>query len=421
LHSAFAPRREGGSSVRRDFSWTLVGNVFYMACQWLMVIVTAKLGSPAMVGQFTLALAICSPVMLFAGMALRVVVANDVRGERTFASYLGLRVVTTTAAIAVTLAIVIAGDYSHTVTWVVVAITTAKAFESLSDIVWGELQRHEEMIVIARAMILKGGLSIVAFAGTLAACSSLPLATLAMALAWLVTLAAYDLRWGKRIAGTVRPTFARAELRPLALRALPLGVVVMLISLSTNVPRYFLSHHRGEYELGVFSAVANFMAIGMSVMGALGQVFAPRLARSYSGGDRAAFRRQARFLLGVATALGVTGFGIAALLGRPLLTLIYTHEYASAQSVLMPLMLAAFANYLLAVFGFMVNAAGLFRPQVPLQVLNVCAVAVACRIAVPTYGTIGAAWAIVVATAATLIPGVMLAIYTMHTVERRAS
>ena len=45
-------------SLRTNFSWMIVGNVVYAGCQWGMLSMMAKLGTPTMVGQFVLALAI---------------------------------------------------------------------------------------------------------------------------------------------------------------------------------------------------------------------------------------------------------------------------------------------------------------------------------------------------------------------------
>ncbi len=44
-------------SLRANFSWTFVGNVVYAGSQWGMLVVLAKLGTPEMVGQFSLGLA----------------------------------------------------------------------------------------------------------------------------------------------------------------------------------------------------------------------------------------------------------------------------------------------------------------------------------------------------------------------------
>ena len=45
-------------SMKANFSWTLAGNVAYAACQWAMLVVLAKLGTPEKVGQFVLGLAV---------------------------------------------------------------------------------------------------------------------------------------------------------------------------------------------------------------------------------------------------------------------------------------------------------------------------------------------------------------------------
>ena len=84
-------RRYPELSLRLNFAWTFVGNVVYAGCQWGMLVVLAKLGSPARVGEFALALAVTAPILMFTNLALRAVQATDSRQEYTFGDYLGLR------------------------------------------------------------------------------------------------------------------------------------------------------------------------------------------------------------------------------------------------------------------------------------------------------------------------------------------
>src|SRR5512143_2641504 len=64
-------------SLRRNFSWTLAGNIVYAGCQWGVLVILAKLGTPEMVGQFALGLAVTAPVIIFANLALRGVQVTD--------------------------------------------------------------------------------------------------------------------------------------------------------------------------------------------------------------------------------------------------------------------------------------------------------------------------------------------------------
>ena len=74
-------------TLRANFSWTLAGNVFYGACQWGMLSALAKLGNASIVGEFTLGLAISSPIFVFTNLQLRSVQATDTQLECRFADY----------------------------------------------------------------------------------------------------------------------------------------------------------------------------------------------------------------------------------------------------------------------------------------------------------------------------------------------
>ena len=89
----------GARSLRANFSWTFVGNVIYAACQWAMLVVLAKLGSPEIVGQFALGLAITAPVIMLTNLQLRAVQATDAKRAYSFGDYLGLRLAVTPLAL----------------------------------------------------------------------------------------------------------------------------------------------------------------------------------------------------------------------------------------------------------------------------------------------------------------------------------
>src|SRR5258708_34850765 len=64
-------------SLRRNFAWTLAGDVIYAACQWGMLVSIAKLRTPAMLGQFALGLAVAPPVVILTRLQLRALLATD--------------------------------------------------------------------------------------------------------------------------------------------------------------------------------------------------------------------------------------------------------------------------------------------------------------------------------------------------------
>src|ERR1035441_7561447 len=85
------PPPRPSASLRSSFAWTLAGNAFYAAAQWATLSLIAKLGGSQMLGQYALAVALTTPLVMFSHLNLRAVLATDVDGRRPFGDYVALR------------------------------------------------------------------------------------------------------------------------------------------------------------------------------------------------------------------------------------------------------------------------------------------------------------------------------------------
>ena len=405
-------------SLRKNFAWTLAGNVVYAGCQWGMLIVLAKLGSPEMVGQFALGLAVTGPVFMFANLQLRAVQATDARREYEFRDYIGLRLLTTALAFLVIAGIAGFCGYRRETALVILAIGTAKAVESVSDVIYGRLQQQQRMDRIARVQMVKGFISLVSWAAALYFTYSVACSAAALAVTWATCLIVCDFPNGAWVQGgrgeSYRPSWNGASVWRLAWLALPLGVSMLLISLSTNIPRYFIEYHLGERELGIFAALAYLMVAGHTVVVALGQSASPRLATLYVNQDLTAFRYLLLRLMGIAVLLGALGIFLSYAAGRQILTLLYTAEYAAHSNVLIWLMGAAAVIYIASFLGYSVTATRCFRVQVPLFVLVATSSAFLCRYMVPAHRLHGAAWAVLLAAVVQVIGSAGINAYALR-------
>jgi O-antigen/teichoic acid export membrane protein len=392
----------GARSLRANFSWTFVGNVIYAACQWAMLVVLAKLGSPEMVGQFALGLAITAPVILLTNLQLRAIQATDAKRAYAFGDYLGLRLAMMPLALLVIAAITVASGYGWQTSLAILTLGLAKVFESISDVFYGLMQQYERMDRIAQSMIVKGPLSLVALAAAVALTGNIVWGTTALAAAWALRLVTYDIpngaavlraAWAGDSAESMHPIWQWRRLARLAWLALPLGFVMMLGSLVTNIPRYFVERFQGTHELGIFAAMAYIVVAGTTVVDALGQAVSPRLARHYAAGEIGAFRALVGKVLGISALLGAAGVLLSLVAGRQVLTLLYRPEYADHLDVFIWIIVAAGLGYLAAVCGYAMTAARLFTIQVPIYLISVVAVTVGCALLVSDHGLLGAAWA----------------------------
>ncbi|MBI4874081.1 MAG: lipopolysaccharide biosynthesis protein [Acidobacteria bacterium] len=382
-------------SLAANFSWTLAGNLVFALCQWGLLVVLARLGNPEAVGRFTLAFAVTAPAFMFANLQLRAVQATDAKGLYGFGDYLGLRALTTAATVSVLVALAAARPWPRETALTMVAVIAAKAFESFSDVCYGWRQRNEQMDRIGVSLMLRGILSLGAFAAVFYVTRSVVWSAAALAGAWLTVLLACDARGVARELGRSHPDprlrLRWATLARLAWLALPLGVVMMIISLNSNLPRYAIVHFLGERNLGLFSALAYVTAGGGTIVDALGQAATPSLANAFADGDRRAFRRTLLRLMGVAGLLGAGGVALASIAGRPFLAVFYGSDYAARGDVFIWLMAASAAGYLASSLGYAVTATRYFVAQAPLFLAVTAATALGCWLLIPIHGLAGAA------------------------------
>jgi O-antigen/teichoic acid export membrane protein len=399
-------------SLRANFVWSLLGNVVYAACQWGILVVLAKFGSPVLVGEFALALAVTAPVMIFASLSLRNVQATDARGEYEFADYLSLRGVATALAMVVIAVLAVSGYPAH-LALVIVLIGLAKGIEFISDIALGFMQQREQMDRIALSMIVKGVLSLGGFAAAIITTGDLVIASAALAAVWALVLVGYDLRVAARMNGDslrrlLVPRWQTAVLWKLTLLALPGGIVMTLISFGGNVPRYFIEQQLGTRELGIFAALTYPIFAGSTVVAALGQSATPRLAQHYANGEYAEFQRLLGRLVLIGLGLGVAGLALIRVAGAFVLELLYQPEYAAYVTEFLWIGLASSLAFVASFLGYGMTAARYFRAQVPIFAAALLAIAAACALLVPRYGLVGAALATAVGTVVQAIGSVIV-------------
>jgi O-antigen/teichoic acid export membrane protein len=332
--------------------------------------------------------------MIFANMNLRAVLATDARREQTFGGYLGLRLISVVVALAVISITALALGYRGTPLRLILALGVAKAFEAVSDVVFGLLQQAEDLRRIALSMLCKGVLSIAAVGIVLPLTGSLLAATLALAVAWGGCLMLYDLRAAARLA-SVRPLFGLRPLASLARLACPLGFVMGLNSFTTSVPRYAIEASLGASALGHFAAIAYLFVAGNQPMLALGAAVTPRLARHFVSDGRA-YRALVRRTLAVAAGLGALGVVASVLAAGPFLVLVYGREYGPDAPVIVWLAAAAAVGFVASGLGSSVTAARRFGPQLWIAAMAIVGCLVAASVLVPRFGLRGAAGAVLV-------------------------
>src|ERR1700722_8046734 len=151
--------RDTGSisaALRDGFSWTLLSALANAACQWLVVVAIARLGTAALLGQYSLALAISGPVVMFARLNMRAVLATDAANSYKFQEYFSARLILSALGFFFVIVYGLAQAADVTTYLVLIGVALYKAVESLSDIIFGLHQRRKRFSAIGISTLVHG-------------------------------------------------------------------------------------------------------------------------------------------------------------------------------------------------------------------------------------------------------------------------
>ena len=396
-------------SLTVSFFWTLAGSVAYAGSQWAMIVLFAKLGNPAMVGQYSFAAAVAYPISLLANLQLRIVFINDREDRYPFRRMLGAKYLLLALAWMVLPCICLCIRASWHTTSLILVVGTAMLIDSLTDSYYAILQKCERMDRISRSQMLRSGVCLALSAAALYATRSAIWAVCGLLFGRFLVLFFFDtmpetFRIGYSTGtikdGLERVKLSRARFQPhwdlrtqwqMIWLAAPLGVVAVLGSFNLNIPRYVIEHYLGARELGIYSALSYLPYAALLFASALGYVTSARLGKLYYERDIHGFKTLLGRMVLIAAALGVAGFLLSAVAGREILRILYRPEYATHLDLLLWLVATAAVTCFATCVGVAMTAASQFRPQIPLfLVVSVVSITLSFLL-VPRLGLNGAA------------------------------
>lgn len=352
--------------------------------------VMAKLLSQEQVGHYVLALAITAPLVLFCSLQLRAVQVADAQNQYQFGDYFGARLTTNFVALLVGIGILLAllGRYSLDICGVIFIVLLNKIIEATSDISYGLFQKHERLDKAALSMIYRnvGGVILLSF--VLYFTRELLLGVLAVGLWWLSVLLFFDRNNVEKFARFV-PCFHINLLLCIMWLGLPLGVAKGIMTLSANIPRYFIQANLGFADLGLFAAMAYVVVGAIRFVDSLGYSAAARLAKNFISNRKSYVILLAKMVvIAIGMALAAVLFGV--FFGKQFLAFVYKQEYAQQPGIFVWLLVVAGLTMVNSMLNFGMIAAKRFKSQVPLNAFTCLVCLSTCYYFIPRYGMNGA-------------------------------
>lgn len=391
--------RSAPQSLRVNVSWAFIGFAIYAASQWATLAIVARTCGPDGLGQFALALATTAPVMLLAGLELRLVQSADSDQKFAFAEYLALRLLGIGVALSLIAAIGLFCGFNQVESSILIAVGFSKAVEATADVFYGQFQQRERMDLIARSMILRSIISLCVFGTVIYFTSSLTAGIYGQLIAWVVVLILFDVPSISQFlpstwSGVLRSRMTASHLWQLAILATPAGLRTMLLSFESNIPYYVLRYFSDERSIGVFAAMAYSLVIVQTFARSLNQPAVPRFSILFSRRDQAAFAKLLWQLCGMGLIIGLMGLAATLVIGKLFLTMAYGTEFADDSSILVILMSACAVRMITLPVAAAMAGTSQFVWLFRIQSLAVAVMGIAAVILVPSLGLRGAAYSV---------------------------
>ena len=345
----------------------LISNVARAGSQWVLIWLYAFLGGAAAVGEYSLALAVATPIFIASEMSLRNVYVT-LRRPIAFTSYLIVRVVSTSVALATALALAGIGVVSLAV---LVVIALIKAADSIADLSYGVLQKEGRLTSIALNSIANSVFTVLFGVCIYWASRSIELSLIGSLAASAVSAAIVFGPVFRRRPGIDRtPGAPVGVIRDILRAGVPSGLAFASVSLLTYVPVYFLGVVAGKQAVGTFAVLAYFLVFANLFYASVQQstlhsFVAAQLTSGTSGLFRYALRiGRVLILFGALSGALVLAFGAQFLL------LIYGDEFSLSQAEIMPIAASLVLIPLTYISGAVLLTKNLYSVQLVIGLLS---------------------------------------------------
>jgi len=398
----------GKPSLRRNVIYSALANAIFSFTQWGIVAVVVHWGHSEQVGAITVVTALITPIFMFAQMAMRDGLSVDDLDHFSQADYIALRAVSSFIAVLASALLILfyLAPSGEMVQLAGLAYVFVKLMGSQTNMNHGIFQRAEKLDFVALSMLSRGVFGFAFFACAFYYSRDLGVAFFAEALAWSAGFFLID-----------RPLLARMGARTkfhevigadprkvlqLAKWMLPLGVAILLMNAAASVPRLALERSASLSVVGVFGAIA-YLNVALNIFSSsIGTASASRMRRQFRSGKKGKFIKLTAELLAACGVLGLSLIFAASYWGKEALELIYGSNYARSD-VLTITVAAAALRILAAPLQFAMNAGQAFGKRMQNSVVTFAAAVAAALLLIPSFGVIGAAWALFVQSAVNLV------------------
>lgn len=181
---------------RKNFIWNILGTGFNAFNSLFFMIAVTRINGVDNAGIFTIAFSTACIIYIVGVYAGRIYQVTEPDKSITDKEYIINRIITTVAMLILVILFSVIRGYDIFKSTVFLLLTTYKAIEAFSDVIYGILQKNEKLDIAGKSLFFKSLISVIAFVAIDAITKNMIISIISIILVSLLILIFYDLKNG---------------------------------------------------------------------------------------------------------------------------------------------------------------------------------------------------------------------------------
>lgn len=394
-----------------DYLLNTLGSVCWGALFPILTIVSTQVIGPEEAGKFNMAFTTATLLLYLGNYGVKTFQVSDIDEMHSFASYRIQRLLTCLLMLLCGFGFCALHGYSQEMVLISAGAYGFRAVDALADVYEGRLQQADKLYLAGISQAVRSAFAVLCFTVLLVLTRSLVHASIALAIAGILTLFLLTIPLTRLETDTPRPA-RMIEIHELFTECFPAFLALFLFALIEAIPKYAMEGVLPYESQVVFSAIY-FPA--QAILMVVGFVYRPQLVRLANiwadTNKRARFDLIVVAMLVVSVLITLAGLAFAKWLAVPLNSLLYATDfeaYRTAQYLMI------IAGGMTGIIDFLYQVITVLRQQAlatRIYLVVTALITVASIVLVRLVGFMGAVWSYFGAMA--ILLGALLVLYLL--------
>src|SRR5699024_10144040 len=229
---------------------------------------------------------------------------------------------------AVIIMIVISLTFYPSYIWIILLVGANKILDLHSELYYSLPHLKSDFDIIGKLMIAKHLIMLITFFITLLISKDLILSLMIQLIIQAILLLFLERKILKKLYLSNIDLVIWSDVGNIVKSAIPLGLSMMLVSLTANIPKYILEYVDSAESLGYLTAINYILVVGNLMMKSISQNFLPRLSSIYREKNKKEFKKNIYvYLTGFSIFLGILVIVGTYFLGELFLFIVYGDNF----------------------------------------------------------------------------------------------